>query len=110
MLDSGQAWTSTLGLTTPLLSQACHSSQLTYLVVEPPSPMSGRTPPVGALQSQYHVLPRTVVPRGWLHEDLLVFIQITIEVGAVEVKCLNVPVVLCCECENGPETCKFCYQ
>src|SRR5712672_992268 len=34
-LDSGQAWTSILGLTNPLLSQACHSSQSTYLVVEP---------------------------------------------------------------------------
>src|SRR5712671_382285 len=35
MLDSGQAWTSTLGLTIPLLSQARHSSPSTSLVVEP---------------------------------------------------------------------------
>ena len=40
----------------PLLSQVCHSSPSTSLVVEPPSPTSGRTPPVGVLHSNTTVI------------------------------------------------------
>lgn len=69
--------------------------------------VSGLFEAIKGLVEVFDQLPLIVVAGGRLHVDVFIFTQLSIEVCAVEVKCVDVPVMSGGDSENGVETREF---